>query len=253
MPLLFQYRDIVNEELPLEDWKKEACLAFASKMSNREARFPCIPATHAFAQGHLRYSFVSHPWSGSAGREMAEILAEYGRSSRSFGDYSSLVIFFEPEEEIRSVLEYENVFWSLLSDVSQLDSMPWPEDIPEDPHQPMWEFCYEDERYFVYCGTPAHHARQSRSFPYFMLALTPRWVLTRWNANPQKAAAIAPRIRSRLKAYDAVPAHPELKQYGAQGNLEYKQYFLRDDDTSPGGCPFHRAALKARAEDETVK
>ena len=129
-------------------------------------------------------------------------------------------------------------FWELLSQVSDLDVKPWPEDIPENPENPLWEFCYDDERYFVYCGTPAHTNRQSRSFPYFMLAMTPRWVLDQWNAHPKKAAAIGPKIRERLAEYDAVPAHPELKQYGSQGNLEYKQYFLRDDDTSLLGVLF---------------
>lgn len=241
MPLLLQYTDIENEELPLEAWKKEACRRFAAKMTDREARFPCIPATRAFALGHLRYGFAPSPWHDSAGPELAQIIAEYGRASRAFGDYSSLIVFFEAEENVREVLAYEDVFWNLLNQVSRLDRTPWPEDIPEDPEQALWEFCYDGERYFVYCGTPAHTSRQSRSFPYFMLALTPRWVLDQWNAYPEKAAEIAPRIRARLAAYDTAPAHPELKPYGSQGNLEYKQYFLRDDDTSPAGCPFHRA------------
>ncbi|MBT2292825.1 YqcI/YcgG family protein [Paenibacillus albidus] len=248
MPLLLQYTEIENEELTLEAWKKEAYRLFASKLSDPEARFPCIPATQAFALGHLRYGFVPNPSHESAGRKLTELIAEYGKSSRSFGDYTSLVVFFESEEKVRDVLEYEEVFWDLLSQVSCLDSTPWPKDIPEDPEQAMWEFCYNDERYFVYCATPAHTSRQSRSFPYFMLAMTPRWVLNQWNAHPQKAAAIAPRIRARLAAYDAAPAHPELKLYGSQGNLEYKQYFLRDDDTSPTGCPFHRAIQKEQAE-----
>ena len=241
MPLLLKYTDIENEELPLEAWKKDACRRFAAKMTDRETRFPCIPATRAFALGHLRYGFAPSPWDDSAGPELAQIIAEYGRTSRSFGDYSSLVVFFEAEENVREVLAYENAFWNLLNQVSRLDRTPWPEDIPEDPEQALWEFCYDGERYFVYCGTPAHTSRQSRSFPYFMLALTPRWVLDQWNAYPEKAAKIAPRIRARLAAYDTAPAHPELKPYGSQGNLEYKQYFLRDDDTSPAGCPFHRA------------
>lgn len=241
MPLLLKYTDIENEELPLEAWKKDACRRFAAKMTDREARFPCIPATRAFALGHLRYGFAPSPWDDLAGPELAEIIAEYGRTSRSFGDYSSLVVFFEAEENVRDVLAYEDAFWNLLNQVSRLDRTPWPEDIPEDPEQALWEFCYDGERYFVYCGTPAHTSRQSRSFPYFMLALTPRWVLDQWNAYPEKAAKIAPRIRARLAAYDTAPAHPELKPYGSQGNLEYKQYFLRDDDTSPAGCPFHRA------------
>lgn len=239
MPRMLLYKDEEIEELPLEPWKKKAYLLFASKMSDKEARFPCIPATQAFALGHLRYGFLPNPWHESSGHKLAEIIELYGGSSRSFGDYSSLVIFFEAEENYRNVLEYESVFWNLLSQVSSIDRTPWPEDIPVDPEQTMWEFCYDEERYFVYCGTPAHLNRQSRSFPYFMLALTPRWVLNQWNAHPQRSAAIAPRIRERLVAYDTVPAHPELKQYGSQGNLEYKQYFLRDDDTSVHRCPFH--------------
>ncbi|WP_440109247.1 YqcI/YcgG family protein [Paenibacillus sp. QZ-Y1] len=241
MSLLFTASEMENEEAPLEAWKRDAYRLFASKMSDREARFPCIPATQAFALGHLRYGFVSPPGSESASRILSNIITEYGQSSRSFGQYSSLVIFFEKEQEIRDVIGYETLFWDLLSQIRSLDDKPWPQDIPEDPEQSMWEFCFSDERYFVYCGTPAHTSRQSRSFPYFMLAMTPRWVLDIWNAHPQKAEAIAPKIRERLAAYDTVPAHPELKQYGAQGNLEYKQYFLRDDDTAPSKCPFLRS------------
>jgi FPC/CPF motif-containing protein YcgG len=240
MPLLLQCSEIENKGLSLEAWKKEAYRLFASKMSDRKALFPCIPATQAFALGHLRYAFLPHPWHGSAGLKLAETIGEYGKASRDYGEYSSLVVFFQPGEKAKDVLEYEAVFWDLLNQVTRLDPSAWPEDIPEDPEKEMWEFCYDGERYFVYCGTPAHHTRQSRYFPYFMLALTPRWVLDHWNAHPQKAAAIAPRIRARLAAYDSAPAHPELKQYGSQGNLEYKQYFLRDDDSSAGGCPFHR-------------
>ncbi|WP_339278096.1 YqcI/YcgG family protein [Paenibacillus sp. FSL W8-0426] len=249
MSLLFEHTEIEREELSLDDWKKDACKRFASKMGDREHRFPCIPATHAFALGHLRYGFVSNSGNGSAGSQLAAIIAEYGQYSRSFGDYSSLVVFFEPGDNVEDVLSYETLFWNLLSEVSGLDDASWPSDIPEDPENAMWEYCYDGERYFVYCGTPAHVLRQSRSFPYFMLALTPRWVLDRWNAHPQKAAAIAPRIRERLVKYDAAPAHPELKPYGSQGNLEYRQYFLRDDETSLSKCPFHRALQKGQRQE----
>ncbi|WP_458122852.1 YqcI/YcgG family protein [Paenibacillus sp. Z3-2] len=238
MSLLLSSSEIENEECPLEAWKRDAYHLFSSKMSDREARFPCIPATQAFALDHLRYGFVSNFGDESAERYVSDMLKEYGDSARSFGEYSSLILFFEKEKEIRDVLAYEKAFWDLLIQIRRLDNKPWPKDIPEDPEHPMWEFCYNNERYFVYCGTPAHISRQSRNFPYFMLALTPRWVLDIWNAQPQRAAAIAPRIRARLAAYDIIPAHPELKQYGSQDNLEYKQYFLRDDDTVPSKCPF---------------
>lgn len=247
MSLLFSSLELESEELPLEAWKRDAHQLFSSKMTDREARFPCIPATQAYALGHLRFGFVPNSDNETAEYHLSRILKEYGESSRSFGEYSSLVIFFEKEDEIRDVLGYEKIFWNLLSNIRDFDNKPWPSEIPEDPEHPMWEFCYDDERYFVYCGTPAHISRQSRNFPYFMLALTPRWVLDLWNAQPQRAAAISPRIRTRLAAYDTVPAHPELKQYGAEGNLEYKQYFLRDDDTAPSKCPFLSSLQKQNA------
>ncbi|MCK6076878.1 YqcI/YcgG family protein [Paenibacillus silvae] len=248
MQLLFSSADIEHNGEALDLWKKDAHHLFSKKMSDREARFPCIPATQAYALGHLRYGFINRSGKTTPAEQLSRVVQEYGASSRSFGDYSSLVIFFEQEEHTEDVLTYEKSFWSLLSEIRDMDNTPWPEDIPEDPENPLWEFCYNDERYFVYCGTPAHTARQSRHFPYFMLAMTPRWVLDLWNEQPQRAAAIGPRIRARLAAYDTVPAHPELKQYGAEGNLEYKQYFLRDDDTAPTKCPFLRSLQQQEKE-----
>ncbi|MDI4647065.1 YqcI/YcgG family protein [Cohnella hashimotonis] len=248
MSLLLQPADIENAEPAPEAWKKEAFRAFAAKMSDRKARFPCIPATQAFALGHLRYGFVARPWHPSAAGELGELVAEYGKASRRFGDYSSLIVFFDREPDEKDVLAYEAKFWDLLSEASRMDQAAWPADIPEDTGQPIWEYCFDNERYFVYCATPAHRSRQSRHFPFFMLALTPRWVLDRWHAHPARAAATAPLIRARLAAYDEAPAHPELKPYGSQGNLEYKQYFLRDDDTALTGCPFHRELKKEHAE-----
>ncbi|WP_342551394.1 YqcI/YcgG family protein [Paenibacillus sp. FSL R7-0652] len=249
MSLLFSSVDMENEELPVELWQRDAYRLFSAKMSDREARFPCIPATQAYALGHLRYGFIFQSGNASPAEQLSKVVSEYGAVSRTFGNYSSLVIFFEQDQEMKDVLTYEQSFWNLLSELRSLDPEAWPEDIPEDPENPLWEFCYNDERYFVYCGTPAHISRQSRHFPYFMLAMTPRWVLDLWNEQPQRASAVAPRIRARLAAYDTVPAHPELKQYGSEGNLEYKQYFLRDDDTAPTKCPFLHSLQREKVKE----
>ncbi len=72
-----------------------------------------------------------------------------------------------------------------------------------------------------------------------MVALTPRWVLDTFNSNQQKAETIRNRIRERLEAYDDIAPHPQLKQYGSSENHEWKQYFLRDEDSELSQCPFH--------------
>jgi FPC/CPF motif-containing protein YcgG len=40
------------------------------------------------------------------------------------------------------------------------------------------------------------------------------------------------------RANDGVPAHLSLKWYEQENNQEWKQYYLRDDETVPSKCPF---------------
>jgi uncharacterized protein len=92
----------------------------------------------------------------------------------------------------------------------------------------------------MYCATPAHTNRRSRHFDTMMLAITPRWVLQAFNKSEIRAKKIKDSIRKRLKNYDAIDVHRDLNRYGADDNYEWKQYFLRDDDTALTRCPFHR-------------
>ena len=111
----------------------------------------------------------------------------------------------------------------------------------------MWEFCYHGEQYFMYCATPAHINRKSRHFPYFMLAITPRGVLERFNTSPHRAAKIKEKIRERLAEYDSISIHPDLNTYGKDDNHEWKQYFLRDEDTTYQNVP----STKNREQEST--
>ncbi|MBM7662998.1 FPC/CPF motif-containing protein YcgG [Bacillus mesophilus] len=132
-------------------------------------------------------------------------------------------------------------FWEQLNGISKLDEMEWPTHIPIDPQNPLWEFCYHNEQYFMFCGTPAHQNRQSRYSSHFMLAITPRWVLEEFHSVPSIVAKIKPEIRKRLEKYDSISIHPDLNSYGEEDNFEWRQYFLHDDETSLSKCPFHRA------------
>ncbi|MEB1809185.1 MAG: YqcI/YcgG family protein [Bacillaceae bacterium] len=229
-------------QLQLHGWKLNAIQHFEEKMTNRQHLFPCIPATQAFALSHLRYGFVGHPDDDLTSYELAQVLKEYSENYRQFGKYTTLIVFFKgSHEENITVEEYEQKYWKLLNKVTELDEKSWPEHIPQDPHENEWEFCFHGEPYFMYCATPVHTHRNSRSFPYFMMAITPRWVLQQFNTSPDYAEKMKTQIRKRLAAYDHIEAHPELKKYGEDDNYEWKQYFLHDDETALSKCPFHRA------------
>ncbi|MBM7602949.1 FPC/CPF motif-containing protein YcgG [Metabacillus crassostreae] len=241
MNLLFSKTDLDSANFTANDWRRLSYHAFSEKLSNKDTPFPCVPATHGFSTNQLRYGFVSDPRKKEAITELAELLKEYGENSRSYGPYTSLIILFETPEDIienNTVEEFEELYWNILTNVSELDQSEWPENIPFDPGHHLWEYCFEGEQYFMYCATPKHVNRQSRSFPTLMFAITPRWVLDTFNAKPKRADKTKEIIRKRLGNYDSVDIHPDLKGYGEDDNFEWRQYFIRDDDKSLSKCPF---------------
>jgi uncharacterized protein len=227
----------------LDKYEKEVLQAFSQKLEEKQKAFPCIPATMGHSLDHFCYGFAGDPRSSSSIQELASMLKEYADVSRKLGKYTSLVIFFKTPEKMidtYSIEDFEQLFWNQLNGLRALDSAEWPRGISPDPHDPGWEFCFRGEPYFMYCATPAHQKRLSRHFRCYMLAITPRWVLTQFNSAPSLAGKIKSQIRKRLQNYDNSPIHPNLNTYGNEDNFEWKQYFLHDDETSLSKCPFHQ-------------
>ena len=223
----------------LQNWQREAFRSFEDKMTDIEHPFPCIPATLGFKLNHLRYAFIEDVRTEESAHVLATLLKNYGTISRDTGNFASFIVFFKPNSTVRkTIAEYEKVFWDLMNKVSELDEKNWPDHIPKNPHHRYWEFCFNEEPYFIYCATPEHKLRKSRSFPVFMLAITPRWVLHHFHSSHPHADKIKSQIRERLINYDQTAPHPDLKWYGHQDNLEWKQYFVRDDQTTLSACPF---------------
>jgi uncharacterized protein len=237
---------VTNEnihQMYLKAWQKDALEKFHEKITNKEYLFPCIPATIGYHLNRFSFGFVSNLQNPSSSRESAQLLKDYTSIYKSLGMYTSLIIFYEPFPDIEnpfSVEQYEQLFWEQLNQISSFDEQKWPNHIPSDPIQHMWEFCFHGEQYFMYCATPAHINRKSRQFPYFMLAITPRWVLEHFNTSPFHTEKVKEKIRERLAEYDTISIHPNLNTYGKNDNFEWKQYFLRDDNTSISKCPFHK-------------
>ncbi|MBS3680915.1 YqcI/YcgG family protein [Ornithinibacillus massiliensis] len=238
------YQDSPTNRNNLSSWERATLEQFVIKMNDKEKLFPCIPATIGFTLNQLRYGFLGDPRKLETVGQLADLLKEFTNKSKRFGAYTSLILFFRLTDGMinsYTVNDYEQLFWQQLSTLTSVDGSGWPEDIPTDPHNPIWEFCFHDERYFVYCATPAHEKRQSRHFDTMMLAITPRWVLQTFYQSEVNAKKIKKRIRERLVKYDSIGLHPDLNSYGALDNYEWRQYFLRDDNTTLKSCPFHAA------------
>ncbi|MBM7663236.1 FPC/CPF motif-containing protein YcgG [Bacillus mesophilus] len=247
MEVLFdkEWLDEQLDTLPL--WKQKAYRSFSSIIADDENTYPCVPGRQGFLSNNLRFSFIGDPREVSSAKELANSLKEYGAISRDTGKYASLAVFVETPNDILEsygVEDYQEMFWTILNNVTLYDQKEWPEDIPTDPSDTKWEFCFDGEPYFAFCATPAHEVRRSRHFPCLLLAFQPRWVFNEINDSTVFGRKMKKLIRKRLVEYDGIPGHPDLKWYGQEDNHEWKQYFLSDDDSSPSKCPFMRMKNK---------
>ncbi|MDT0123254.1 YqcI/YcgG family protein [Paenibacillus sp. RRE4] len=243
MSELYSAEELKKHIEVIPSWQRESFIQFSNMIADEENTYPCVPGRMGFLSGHLRYGFISDPRLYTAPQELASILQQYGTVSRETGPYASLVVICETPSDLKEhtdVAQYQSLFWQVLNRTTAYDPLPWPEHISKDPNDASWEFCFNGEPYFCFCATPAHVQRKSRHFPFFMFAFQPRWVFEAINDDTSLGRKMKTLIRKRLTEYDAVPAHPSLMWYGQKDNLEWKQYFLPDNEQTLSKCPFMR-------------
>ncbi|WP_424475140.1 YqcI/YcgG family protein [Oceanobacillus kimchii] len=236
MSILFDNVKIERHWELLSPWKQDAYQYFQFMIGEKND-YPCVPARQGLKNNRLRFSFLDDV---DDTKMLASSLKEYGDISKAIGQYTSLVMFLHMDETQATMENYQDLFWDLLSDVTNYDTSDWPVNIPDNPEHHEWEFCFGGEPYFVFCATPVHQLRKSRYFPYMMLAFQPRFVFDELNASTAYGRKMKKVIRQRLQAFDSTSVHPELKWYGNTDNHEWKQYFIGEDDHSLSKCPFTR-------------
>lgn len=190
--------------------------------------FPCYFAIRGMARDQLRYCFLS----GETDRDMdvlAASLEAYLAQAPGIGPTTSFVVFLGADTRgPRPLDEYRDRFWAVLAALRQRDSAEWPDEVPNEPEDSSWEFCFAGTPVFVVCNTPSHRARRSRYAEVMTLTFQPRWVFRGIEGGTASGEAARRTIRQRLRSYDDLAPSPELRDYGAEGNREWTQYFLDD-------------------------
>jgi len=224
-------------------WEYKAFYDFRSIILSPDKVFPCTLGVAGFGADQLRFNFIKHDLeSDTAANQLAAALQSFVPNARSFGKNTSLVVFFRENRDL-GVEAYECIFWNILNKLHNLDSRPWPKEIPHETDHNNWEFSFSGEPIFVVCNTPSHKARMSRYAGNFMITFQPRWVFDGViGKDAPNADRIKSEIRRRLSIFDAVPISPDLGVFGDEENREWKQYFLSDDNqVRATGCPFNHS------------
>lgn len=212
----------------LPDWGPDCVTGLLDTLDSAERPFPCTFGVAAARRGGLRFGFVEDSEDERTWWPLLDILTEYLKIYQEISRDTSLVVFFGHGERAAEMREYRARFWRILQFLHDHDEQPWPRDIPRDADHTQWEFSFGGEPMFVVCNTPAHAARRSRHSEGFLITFQPRWVFEGLAPDSPRGQAARRTIRTRLAAYDAVPASPDLGDYGDPANREWRQYFLAD-------------------------
>jgi FPC/CPF motif-containing protein YcgG len=242
--LLFDQTELTDaiETGELFGWKKQRYLTFRETM--RETPYPCYFAVEAERSDTARYLFAGDARDRDALLKVREGLRQYLERYRSIADRTTLVMFFEPPDGVRSEAEYRDRFWNVLEFLHDRDPEPWPSNVPTDPDDPEWEFCFAGEPMFVVGRAPFYTDRKSRHTPDGLeMTIQPRGTLDDITGDTTEGMQVRSIIRDRLADYDDVDPHPDIGDYGDPATREWKQYLPpTSNEESLGELPFETNA-----------
>jgi len=237
---------LYSKEAP-PDWVARRFQDFHELVTNKREVFPCYFATIAEEVGALRYSYVLENEAENPEALRGALLTFLRRPAKE-RPRSALVVFTSaPRSVSPSPAELRKQFWDLVQALHDLDSSPWPADVPSDPNDPHWSFCFGGRPIFIAGHSPHYVNRRSRkSSDGLFLVIQPRSNLKGIAGKGRTADRVRERIRGLLRSYDSVPPSPDLGVYGDPSSREWRQYWLPDtNQPGSGPCPLLIRAQRA--------
>ncbi|ESP88324.1 YqcI/YcgG family protein [Candidatus Halobonum tyrrellensis] len=203
--------------------------------------FPCHFGTYAVENGHLLYTSVPSLTDPEALFDLRDATLEYLDAYREHADRAPFVVFFAPPDDEFAEADWHEAMWHVLQFLHVNDPEPWPDDIPTDPDDPYFEFCFGGTPMFPTCRAPFYEDRASRYSPVGLeITFQPRDLFDGLTHDTDAGRAARETIQGRLEPYDGVAPHDDLGDWGVEGDREWRQYlFARDESQFPDECPLY--------------
>lgn len=231
--ILFKKSDL-EAGINVPDWFTEEYLNYKEKVCNKD--FPCYFATTAENKGDLYYSYVEDDLLDAV-KALKTFLEK--RDANNIYE-QNIIIFFKPELQKKNIEFYRKRTWEILNFLHENDPSGWPSDVPKDPEDPQWGFCFGGEELFITSCFPPLLKRKSRNLGNsLVLVIQPNSIFNGIESHNPKGRKVRQLIRTRLGKWDDVPPHPDLSELGEVQGERWKNY-VYDDDNIPfkGKCSF---------------
>ena len=229
------------------EWLQDHYRTFRESMLDEHdgSPFPCYFGIEVERKGELLYAACESTTDPAALLRLRDVLLEYLEVHEDHAERAPLAVFFRPPDGDARVARrageahYHERLWHVLEFLHVHDPEPWPTDIPTDPDDPYWEFCFGGEPIFPTSRAPFYDERRSRYSPIGLeITFQPRAVFEGITADTEAGQQAREVIQSRMAEYDGVCPHADLGDWGKADDREWKQYLFRErDEASPDECP----------------
>lgn len=155
-----------------------------------------------------------------------------------------LLVFLETAPDT-TLSDQQALAWDVLRQVHARDPQPWPEAVPQDPHDAHWSFCFAGMPLFINMSFPGHQQMKSRNLgKHIAFVVNARESFDEVaSAQTESGQRIRARIRDRVRHYNDGVMPDTLGFFGHGDNFEWKQYQLQEPGSlNPARCPFHTQA-----------
>lgn len=230
-------------DTPPWDWLAPAYAAFTATVLSAEPDYPCYFGVRGQLDGNNSFAALDER-AGAAVADLARSLVAFRQRAWSGPKRQSLIVFVGPPRSPVDLDADIARFWGLLAALHRHDPAPWPVDVPADPRDPAWQWCFAGEPWFTFMCSPAYRARRSRNVgPCLAVVFQTRRVFDGLSGSSVAGQAAKARVRARLLAYDAVPPHPHLGDGASSTTHKWRQYALPDDqaELALNACPWPTA------------
>lgn len=168
--MLMTLAEVKNIELSIYE-------ELSSLFDNKNSNFPCAFAKSSFNLDCMNIGiydfFLNHSVIKEVSNDLRHISTKLKLKNRTeYKERFETFVTIYKRSDIQSTVDFQNVFFTFLQDLHEIDLLDWPQDFTKDPEDSTFSFCFNGDIWFPVSLSP-FHKYSIRNSRYIIIAFQP--------------------------------------------------------------------------------